>query len=290
MIPWWIYAIGAALCASAFSISRKKILSKEHAMNFESTRAFSVVLLVLFLIPLVNFNIELKVLGLVYLISLIGTLGILFAAKAFRHEEISLVSPLSNIRPAFVAILAYFFLSEKLGIGQIIGIGILFISAYLLEADHHIYNLWDPLKNLFKSKYGPHYLLAILLFSVTVIFDKYIISTYLDIYTYFFFVWIFIAINFNIIHTILYGHKEVINCFKKWKYFPFLVAFFSVASNLLAFKALSLTYVSLVVPVLMLSTLFIVLLGGKFFHERYVVFRAIVTILMLIGALMVVLL
>jgi len=201
-----------------------------------------------------------------------------------------LVSPLANIRPAFVAILAYFFLSEKLGIGQLIGIGILFISAYMLESDHHIYNIWDPIKNLFKSKYGPHYLLAIFLFSVTSILDKYVISTYLDIYTYFFLIWIFIAINFNIIHTILYGHKEVINCFKKWTYFPLLIAFFSVAANLLALKALSLTYVSLVVPILMLSTLIAVILGGSFFHERYVLFRAVVTVLMLVGALMVILL
>ena len=97
-----------------------------------------------------------------------------------------------------------------------------------------------------------------------------------------------IAINFNIVHLIFYGYKDTINCFKKVKYLPVLVAGCSMAANLLALKALSMAYVSLVVPVLLLGTLFTVLLGGEFFHEKYVVFRLGVSLFILIGAYLVI--
>jgi len=76
VIPWYVFAIGAAICASVFSLLRKKVLSKEHAMNFESARTLSVALIVLLLIPLINFSMNIKVIGLVYVVSLIATIGI----------------------------------------------------------------------------------------------------------------------------------------------------------------------------------------------------------------------
>ena len=80
-----------------------------------------------------------------------------------------------------------------------------------------------------------------------------------------------------------FGFKDTVKCFKKIHYLPFLVAVFSFASNLFALKALSMAYVSLVVPVLMVSTLLIVFFGGRFFHEKYLLFRTVVSLLMLIG-------
>ena len=61
-----------------------------------------------------------------------------------------------------------------------------------------------------------------------------------------------------------------------------------MAANLCALKALSLTYVSLVVPVLMLTSLFVVFLGGEYFHEKYIKFRLAVSLLMLVGAYLVI--
>ncbi len=290
MIQWYVYAILAAVFASAFSITRKKALSLEHAMNFESARVLSVALFSLILIPVIKPNIDISTLFLVYCASLLGAIGIVFASKAFRHGEISLIAPLENIKPSFVLILAYFFLAETPSVGQLIGIIILFISAYLLEADQHIDQLLKPVKNLLRDKYGLYFVFAIFLFSVCSLLDRYIVSNRLDVFTYLLIFWVFVAINFNFIHGVIFGFKEVTTCFKKLKLYIFLVAFFSFLANILELKALSMAYVSLVIPVLMLSTLFVVAVGGKFFHEKNLLFRLIVSLLMLMGTVMVVVL
>ncbi|MBW2981921.1 EamA family transporter [Candidatus Woesearchaeota archaeon] len=288
MIPWYVYAFASIVFSTFFIILRKKALLKVHAMNLESARSLSMLVLILFLIPLINFNINKKVLFLVYIISLIATVGILFFSKALRHKDISLLYPLSNFKPAFVAVIAFFFLSEAITQKQIIGIIILLISAYLLESDHNLSNLYAPIKNFLKTKYSLYFTFSIFLFSITAVLDKYILSNYLDIFNYLFFIWLFIAVNFNIIHIVMYGYKDTINCFKKIKFLPLLIALLTIIKNLLVLKAISLAYISLVTPVLVLSTLFIVLLGGKFFHEKFLLFRLFISSLMLIGTYLII--
>jgi len=289
MIQWYVYAIGAAVFATLFEIFRKKALSKVHAMNFESARTIFMVLLCLFLIPFISLSFDKINMFLVYLTSLLAAIGILYAAKAFRHGDISLITPLSNLRPAFIAIIAVIFLSESLSKTQITGIAVLFATAYLLAADHHISSFIAPIKHFIKSKYSLYFLFATFLFAVTAVLDKFIITNKItNIFTYFFFVWIFLAINLNIIHALTHGIKETFACIKKTRYLAFIVAVFSFISNLLALKALSMAYVSLVMPIVMLSTLLVVLFGGRYFHEKGLLPRVLISILMLIGAYLVI--
>ena len=284
-----MFALGSAVTFTLFQIIRKKALLKVHAMNFESARTIFVVMISLFLIPFLDFSFDKSSLFWVYIVSLLATTGILYAAKAFRHDDISLIFPLGNLRPAFVVVLAFIFLSESIGVRQITGIGILLVSAYLLESDHHLSNFVAPIKHLMKSKESLYFIFATFLFSICSILDKFIIGTKItNIFTYFFLVWIFIAINFNIIHAFLYGIKEVVKCVRKTTYLPFVVALLSVAGNLLALKAISMAYVSLVVPIIMLSTLPVVIFGGRFFHEKFLMFRLGVSALMLIGAYLII--
>ena len=188
MIPWYVYAFLAVIFGTLFTIFRKKALLKIHAMNFEAARSLAMALLCLFLIPFINLNISWNVILLVYFVTLIATAGILLIAKAIRHKEISLIVPLANIKPVFVLVLAYLFLAETIQLKQFFGIGIILISAYLLESDHHVSDFLKPLRNLVISKYNLYFLTAIFLFSITVIFDKYIITNHLDIFTYIFLV------------------------------------------------------------------------------------------------------
>ncbi|MBW2991891.1 EamA family transporter, partial [Candidatus Woesearchaeota archaeon] len=280
MVQWYVFAFGAAIAYTIMTIIRKKALSKAHAMNYESVRTIFVVLLAIFLIPFIDFSFDKTYLLWVYAVSVLATAAILLASKALRHNEISLVAPLSNLRPAFVAIIAFIFLSETLGVKQIIGIIILFISAYILEADHHFSNVLEPIKHLAKSKYSLYYTFAVFLFAVTTIFHKYIFSTKLNnVFTYFFFIWIFIAVNFNIVHAVKYGLKDSISCLKEVRFLPLAHASFSTIGNLMEFTAISMAYVSLVQPIIIISVLFVVLFGGKFFHEKNLLFRLAISVL-----------
>jgi len=288
MIPWYVYALASIIFSVIFTITRKKALLKSHAMNFESARTLSTAVLCLLLIPFISLNLSVHAILLVYFVSVLATTGILLASKALRHNDVSLIFPLESFKPAFVAVLAFLFLSESITPKQIIGIIILLFSAYLLESNHNISDFTAPIKNFFKGKYNIYFTLSILMFSITSTLDKLILSNYADVFTYFFLLWIFIAINFNIIHLFEYGYKDTINCFKKTLYLPILVAALSVLKNLLVFKAISLAYVSLVTPILMLNVLFVVLLGGKFFHEKYLFFRLIISAFMLMGTYLII--
>lgn len=290
MLPWYVLGIIVALISTLFIIIRKKALENEHAMNFESARTIAVALFTLLLIPFADFNFNIGTIFLVYCASLVAAIGIIFQAKAVRHGEISLMAPLSNIKPAFVVLLAYIFLAEKLSIGQLAGIFTLLIAAYLLQSDHHMTNLLAPLKNLLKDKNAIYYLLATLLFSITALMDKYLITDLIDIYSYTIIMWIFIAINFNFMHGMIFGFKETIDCFKRQKNYTFIVGFLAMAGTIVTYQALSMTKVSLLTPVIMLRTLFVVFVGGTFFKERNIFYRTVVSLFMLGGALMVILL
>lgn len=288
-MEWYVFAIGAAIFSAAFQILRKKALLKCHALNFESARTMYVVMIALVLLPFLDWSFDKSALIIVYIVSFLAAIGILFAAKAYRHNDISLISPLSNLRPAFVAIIAFIFLSESLGYKQIAGILIILVSAYILESNHHFSNIFEPLKHMIKSKYTLYFIFAMFLFSITAVLDKFVISTKIThVYTYFFLLWLFLAINLNIIHGLRYGLNDTIKYIKKATYLPFFVALASVLANLLMLKALSLEYVSLVIPIVLLSTLLVTLLGGKFFHEKNLVFRVIISIFMLIGAYLII--
>ncbi|MBD3354615.1 EamA family transporter [Candidatus Woesearchaeota archaeon] len=288
LVQWWVYAVGSALFSTAFSLSRKRALLKMHSMNLESTRTLAIAFFCIFLIPFINLNIEPGVFFLIYGTSVLSTIGILFASKALRHEAVSLIAPLSNLRPGIVAVLAFLFLGEILNTRKIIGIGVLVLAAYLLESDHHFSDFIAPIKHLMRDKYSKFFLFAIGLFGALSVLNKYLVSNYVDIFTLYFLTWIFIAINFNLAHSWRYGFKDTINCFKELSYLPILIGGLSMIMNLLYLKAISITYVSLVSPIVMLSTLFIVFIGGNFFHEKYIYFRFFVSILMIAGAYLII--
>ncbi len=287
-VQWWVYAIGAALFSTAFSLSRKKALLKMHSMNLESTRTLAIAFFCLFLIPFINLNLEPWVFFLIYGTSVLSTIGILFASKALRHEAVSLIAPLSNLRPGIVAVLAFLFLGEVLSAKKVIGIGVLVLAAYLLESDHHFSDFTAPIKHLMRDRYSKFFLFAIFLFGTLSVLNKYLVSNYIDIFTLYFLTWIFIGVNFNIVHAWKYGFKDTIECFRKLSYLPILVGGLSMIMNLMYLKAISIAYVSLVSPIVMLSTLFIVFIGGNFFHEKYIYFRFFISILMIAGAYLII--
>ena len=141
---------------------------------------------------------------------------------------------------------------------------------------------------MFKSKYSLYVIAALIMFSITSLMDKYIIDNLLDPLPFLALVWIFVAININIVHGILYGFDEVKKYIIKYPLFPFLVAFFSIGAGFLYLNALKTANVSLVAPVLTLATLFVVFFGGRFFKESNITYRLIVSVLMITGVYLVI--
>jgi len=289
IVPWWGFALGAAVFATLFSILEKKGVKKEHAMEYELTRTSFVALFSLFLIPWLSFSYGWKSILITYFVSFLAAIGILFRTKSIRHAEISEITPLLNLTPGFLAILAFFFLGEILNKFQILGIVLLIVGAYVLETDHN--SLWKSFLKHLRSKYVDYVIFASFIFSVTALFNKFVLDYYLKAFDYMFLVWIFTSINFIIFSTIKYnGIKGMKHCLKISRWNVVLAGLFSFFSNLFTLIAMSFAYVALVVPIERLSGLFTTVIGGEMFHEHGVVKKSIACLVMIGGACLIILL
>jgi len=286
-MQWYIFAILAAVLTAASTIVEKKTLLKEHAMEFSTVLAVFNFFIALVLLPYINLNFPLKMLALIYIASVLATIAFLFVAKAVRHMDISIISPLLAFDPAVVVILAFFILRERITYLQLFGILLLTVGSFVLEAEN--YNMKKIFTKKFKSNYFYYIFLALILYGFCSILDKFILNTVPPL-TFIPIVHFFIAINFIILICIFHngfeGIKHGIKSAGRW---IFLVAILVTGYRLLQAQAISMTYVSLVIPIKRMSNLFATVVGGRIFHEKNLAKRTLACIIMLAGAVLVIL-
>lgn len=286
-MQWYFFAILTALLTAAAAIVEKKTLLKEHAMEFSAVLAVFNFLIALVLLPYINFNFSLKILVMIYTASVLATIAFLFIAKAVRHMDISVVSPLLSFSPAVVAGLAFFILGEKISYIQLGGILLLIIGSYILELHNH--DTKKIFTKTFKSNYFYYIFLALILYAFCSILDKLILNSISPL-TYIPIVHFFIAINFIVLICIFHngfkGIKHGVKSAGKW---IFLVAVLVTGYRLSQAQAVSMTYVSLVIPIKRMSAFFATVIGGKVFHEKNLAKRTLACVIMLAGAFLVIL-
>jgi drug/metabolite transporter (DMT)-like permease len=281
---WFVLSLLSAIFVSISTILQKKILMKEHALEFSTVRILYTFLFSLTIIPFIKFQVSLSLLTFIYIISLGITAGILYRAKAVRHLEISVVSPLMNISPLFLVVIAYFILKETPTISQFVGIILILTGAYFLEADHKLYNLIYPFKKMLRSKHIHYLIFALLVFAFTATFEKFMITHLIEPLTLLFFVWFFVAINFVVLEIARFGLKDIKKEFKRHKFITVITSFFTFLGTVFYILSLSLANVSLVIPIRRLSTLFTTIVGGELFHENRLKYKIIACFIITIGA------
>ena len=284
MMLWIILALFSAFLTAVVSIIDKKILLREHAMEFSAIFSLTNAILVLFFIPFVDFHIKLADLLFIYLVSWFGTLGFLFSIKAIRHMQLSSLLPFVNFSPVIAALLGVLFLNEVLNLKQWTGIILLLAGGYVLET-RNVANYREFFRNIIRSK-SLHYLfLALLFYSFTAIADRYIITNITDNNTYLFFVLIFIAFNFFLMSSLFYGGIKDMKrgLVKHWKLFVF-AGFLTFIYRVSYIYSLSLANdLASVLSLKRLSILFGVVLAGSFLHEKGLGKKIIATLIMLVG-------
>ncbi len=286
-MEWYFFAITTAVLVSIYTLVEKKALMKEHAMEFSAVLAIFNFLISLVLVPFIKIDFPIKLLGLIYLASLMGAVGFLHIAKAIRHMDVSLVAPLTTFSPAFVVVLAYFILGEIVTIIQIGGITLLIMGSFLLESKNH--GTIKIFTRTFKSNYFYYMFFALTLYGFCAIIDKAILKTVSPV-TYLPIINFFLAFNFIVFiivfHNGFQGIKNGIKSNGKW---IFLVAVLISLSRLSQYQAFSMAYVSLVIPIKRMSAFFATLIGGKVFHEKNLAKRVFACVIMLCGAFLVIL-
>ena len=287
---WIILAFATAIFNSAAMIAQKKVLLEEHAMEFSAV--FSLINLILSL-PLIYFidfsKLTFNLIAIIFLIAWISSVAFLLIAKSVRHMEVSFVAPLLVIEPGITSIVAFFSLNEVLSLWQIGGISLLILGSYVLELEKKS-RIFDPLKKLIKLRYAKYILIAILMYSITAVAERYILVAYdLQVSAYIFLVHIFLALHFMIMLSTFHdGIKGIKNGFKKAGLPILLVSFFTVIHRFTQIAAFKLAYVGIVLAIKRTSSLLTVIIGGELFHEKNIMRKSIATAIMIIGAVLIV--
>ncbi len=286
---WFIPALLSAITSAFGSITEKKSLVTEHAMEFCAALA---VCNLLFAVPLAlfaDFSITGHQLILLVIIAGIDSIAFLYIAKALRHMDISVASPFLTFGPLFSSFFAFLFLNESLSNNQLSGMFFVIIGAYILELSRKS-TLMTPIRMVLKSKYIHYIFIALILYGLSITIGRFLLNKAspdaLSPYTFLFFQEIFIAVILFTMISIRYdGFKGVYHGFKKSGKWILITSFFIMASRF--FYVISLTIpvakVGLAHSIKRTSALFATIIGGEVFHEKHLTERILACLVMLFG-------
>lgn len=278
-MQWYIFVIVSAILISISELLKKKVLYKEHSTEFSTTYSLIIIILLLPFVNHLNLNFPNFVMVLLIIKSILLLTSSLLFMKAIKHNELSQIMPLKNLSPVFLVIIAFFFLDEHINTTKLLGILIIMVSGYLLEKE----SLRDH--KVFRNKYFLYVILSMIFVSIAAIIDKFIIK-YVNIYTIIFVPFVLMTIYLLIIQFTLYkGFQDVKHSLINGKYWIIISAITILLSDLSYFSAVALegTLISLIIPLRRISTLFSTILGGAFFHEKFILDRVSLCIFMLMG-------
>ncbi|MBW3004544.1 EamA family transporter [Candidatus Woesearchaeota archaeon] len=283
MEVWLIFILVSAVLGSIGLLFKKRALKDAHTSEYLSAFKILELSFMLFFAPFIVFKIPLQIVAFIFLISLTTAVALIYIARSYRHTELSIVAPLSNLTPIFLLILAFFLLGEHISSKHMFGVGLLIFGTYYLEAEQHSGHWFSPFVKLFNTKNIGFLFFGFFLSAVIAMGEKFIIDS-ISPFTLLFYHYCFQTFFFITITVFFYGgFKDIIHAYRTSGKWLIGNALFANLSNLTYFFAISMTFVSLAAPVKKLSTLFTVMLSGKFFKEKRIFHKALACCIMLVG-------
>lgn len=283
MEVWIIFILISSVLGSIGLLFKKRALRDEHTSEYLTAFKILETLLVLIFAPFIVFKIPLTIVAFIFLISLTTAVALTYISRSYRHIDLSIVAPLSNLTPLFILVLAFFMLGEHISSKQLLGVGLLLFGTYYLEAEHHSGHWFSPFISLFRTKNIGFLFFGFFLSAVIAVGEKFIVDI-VSPFTLIFYHYCFQTFCFLAITLFFYGGiKDIIHAYKKSGKWILGNAFFANLSNLSYFIAVSMTFVSLATPIKKLSTLFAVIFSGKFFKEQRIFHKSLACCIMLAG-------
>jgi drug/metabolite transporter (DMT)-like permease len=288
-MSWYYYALAAATAIIIRDLAHKKALHYEHTLEMLVTRGLFLIPLLLCLSFFIDISLPLGTLPLIYGVSLLMTAGILLRVRGLRHLDVGKAAPLQNLNPLFLLLIAGIFLGEMPTPVQLIGILLILAGTYYIEGSKEFTGFLGPIKHLKHDKYAWLIIAAALFLSMSQTADKFLIGKGIDVFTYLFWIWLFINLNFIMIHLARFRWQGLkTDLVRDWRWLG-IAAVALFAQMLFYYKAISIGPVTLVLPINRLSALGLVIIGGGMLHEGHLRRRLISGALMIAGALLVIL-
>jgi uncharacterized membrane protein len=267
---WFVLTLTAVLLVTTETQLEKKVLVGTGTLEFAALFAFGnalVLLPMIFVADLTQLN--LVVLGWIFLSALLSAGTSFLTFKAIKHGELSEVASLLALSPLVVSLLAWLFLSEHLSSQQLLGLGLIVFGIIFLE-----FTNWKVSTGLFsfgKGKYIFYIILCLVMGGFSAIFDRLVLFRWqINPLVYLIFIQLFIAVNY-LVYFIFQPHlisSSQHKLAKSWKIIVF-ISVLTVIHRYLYSTAIQIAFsMGLVVAVYRLSALFNVLVAGEFFFRK----------------------
>ena len=289
-MTWFFLTIVAVLFIVIETIFEKKTLATARSMEFAAMFAFgNAIVLAPFVFVADLSQINIFVLGTMFLASLPSAGASFLIFKTIKHNQLSEAAPILALLPLVVAIFAFVLLGEKMTMIQLIGLLVIVGGMILLELKNFKFDSGIFCKG--RGKYIAYIILYLLIGGVSAIFDRIILFRWgINPLTYLVFIQFFIALSY-IIFFFANWHlvKELKNSVKQsWKVI-FLISILVVIHRYMYASAIQVAAnMGMVVAVYKLSSLFHVFSGSKFFYEDGIFKKAAASIVILIGTILLV--
>lgn len=285
-MTWFIIALISAVLSATASIFEKKILFRLGALEFSFMAA---VITLLFSIPFffaIDYaSLQFNSLVVLYIKSILGALAFWCVMLAIKNMELSGALPLLVLTPGIVAFFAFLFLGEALSNLEIVGMILLLAGTYILERRGK--DFLEPFLIFVKSKNHHYIVFALALFTITSLADKWLLRDFqLEPNAFIPFQHLFLAINFLII--VLLKETNILKNFRNHSRDIWLIiiaiSIFTVGYRWSQVEAVKIAPVALVLTVKRSSVFFATIIGGKIFNEHNLLRKAIATLIMIGGA------
>ncbi len=282
-MPWFVFGFISTFFIGIHLVASKKVLIFEKPLEFLTVLATAQFFILFPIIPLVKMP-GLEALFLIIFQSIILTVGLILQLSVLKKLPISTVAPLNNLMPLFLFSYAFFILDEALTDDKLLGLVILVIGAYLVEFS--IKDVFTPLKKMFTSKLEQSLIISIMILAAVAMMDKLILSYGVSVLSLLFFSQLFLAITTFTALFMQEKTKGIKRAYSTKGIWVLFVALLKNLGNLAYFQAVSLTFVSLVLPLRQLSNFVAAVIGGGIFKEKHLLLKSIACLVMILGVIL----
>jgi drug/metabolite transporter (DMT)-like permease len=267
---WFTLASCSALLSAAAAVLQKKILFRLNALEF----SFLVSIVILIFSSFIPFSMDVAsvtptLLMIIVGKSILGGAAFLLVMMSLEHNQISTALPILGMTPAVTALAALLILGESLHSWEWLGIAMMMAGTYFLEKRPG-QKIFQPFKEVLRSKNYYFMYGALCLFAVSSVFDKLLVSGYkTDPLIVLFYQHIVYCGMFG---SLLFLRKQSFQTavHKGRSQLPFIVtvACLTLAYRFAQLEATILAPVALVLAVKRTSILYASFFGGKIFSDE----------------------
>jgi len=267
---WFTLASCSALLSAAAAVLQKKILFRLNALEF----SFLVSIVILIFSSFIPFSMDVAsvtptLLMIIVGKSILGGAAFLLVMMSLEHNQISTALPILGMTPAVTALAALLILGESLHSWEWLGIAMMMAGTYFLEK-RPAQKIFQPFKEVLRSKNYYFMYGALCLFAVSSVFDKLLVSGYkTDPRIVLFYQHI---VYCGMYGSLLFLRKQSFQAaLQKGKsQLPFIIiaAFLTLAYRYTQLEATIVAPVALVLAVKRTSILYASFFGGKIFSEE----------------------